>query len=151
MTLNQIIFEHIDDKYAYGKYGDFKVIMMMKNRYINATRLCNESKRRFDNWLRNESNKQLINFVNNKLDYNSIPQNRGIENNNLIANKIALENNKSIIIIKGGNNQLICGTYVHELLIPHIACWISPEFGIKVSEIVNSFISNEYINLITVI
>ena len=40
MTLNQIIFEHIDDKYAYGKYGDFKVIMMTKNRFINATKLC---------------------------------------------------------------------------------------------------------------
>jgi hypothetical protein len=74
--------------------------MMTKNRYINATRLCNENKRRFDNWLRNESNKQLINFVNNKLDYNSI------------------------IIIKGGNNQLICGTYVHELLIENIIKWM---------------------------
>jgi len=59
MTLNQIIFEHIDDKYAYGKYGDFKVIMMTKNRYINATRLCNESKRRFGNWLRNQSKKSI--------------------------------------------------------------------------------------------
>ena len=100
MTLNQIIFEYIDQKYAYGKYGDFKVIMMTKNRYINATKLCTENKRRFDNWLRNESNKQLINFVNNKLDFNSI------------------------ITIKGGNNQLVTGTYVHELLIDDIIKWM---------------------------
>jgi hypothetical protein len=42
MSLNQIIFEHIDNKYSYGKYGDFKVIMMTSNRYINATKLCKE-------------------------------------------------------------------------------------------------------------
>ena len=33
--------------------------------------------------------------------------------------------NKSFIIINGGKNQIIKGTYVHELLIPHIAsCFI---------------------------
>jgi hypothetical protein len=72
MSLNQIIFEHIDDKYSYGKYGDFKVIMMTNNRYINATKLCNEYNKQINNWLRNDGNKQLINFVNNKLDNNSI-------------------------------------------------------------------------------
>lgn len=36
------------------------------------------------------------------------------------------------------------GTYVHPLLIPHIASWISSAFAIKVSIIVNNFIVNEY-------
>ena len=36
------------------------------------------------------------------------------------------------------------GTYVHSLLIPHIASWISPTFAIKVSEIVNNFMIKEY-------
>jgi len=31
------------------------------------------------------------------------------------------------------------GTYVHPKLVPHIASWASPEFAIKVSEIVNEF------------
>jgi len=53
---------------------------------------------------------------------------------------------KSLILINGGQNGLIRGTYVHELLIPHIASWISPQFGIKISKIVNSFIINEYNN-----
>ncbi len=47
------------------------------------------------------------------------------------------DENKSIKIIKGGVVDIIRGTYVHPLLIPHIASWISPEFAIKVSEIVN--------------
>ena len=60
MSINEIIFEHINEKYAYGKYGEFKVIIMKENKYINATKLCNTNKKRFDNWLQNENNKNLI-------------------------------------------------------------------------------------------
>jgi len=41
--MNDIIYEDLGDKnkkYAYGMYGDFKVIMMKENGYINATKLC---------------------------------------------------------------------------------------------------------------
>ena len=51
MSLNQIIFEYIDDKYAYGKYSEFTVIMMTKNRYINATKLCKEYNKEFKHWI----------------------------------------------------------------------------------------------------
>ena len=131
MTLNQIIFEHIDDKYAYGKYGDFKVIMMTKNRYINATKLCKEYNKEFKHWKENKSNQELIIEVEKEI---------------FSADGIPTVENKSFIIINGGKNQLIKGTYVHELLIPHIASWISSKFAIKVSKIINSYISNEYIN-----
>ena len=42
MSLNQIIFDYINNDYAYGKYGEFTVIMMTSNRYINATKLCKQ-------------------------------------------------------------------------------------------------------------
>jgi hypothetical protein len=48
MSLNNIIFKNIDEDYAYGKYADFTVIIMKKNRYINATRLCNEYGKKLD-------------------------------------------------------------------------------------------------------
>ena len=44
--------------------------------------------------------------------------------------------------IDGGN--IISGTYVHSLLIPHIACWISVDFALKVSEVINGYIVYEY-------
>jgi hypothetical protein len=97
MSLNQII-EHINEKYAYGKYGDFKVIMMTKNRYINATKLCKEYSKEFKNWLRNDNNKTLINKVEKDL------------------------NCKAIIMNQAGRYELR-GTYVHELLVPHIIAW----------------------------
>jgi len=36
-SLNRIIFEFINENYAWGQYGEFKIIIMTKNRYINAT------------------------------------------------------------------------------------------------------------------
>ena len=40
--------------------------------------------------------------------------------------------------------NIISGTYVHSLLIPHIACWISVDFAPKVSEVINGYIVYEY-------
>ena len=98
MSLNQIIFDNIDNKYCYGKYGDFKVIMMTSNRYINATKLCKEYNKKFKHWNENKSNIELINEVDKRII---------MEGNN----------NKSIICIKWGRNIITRGTYVHELLI----------------------------------
>jgi len=103
MSLNQIIFEHIDDKYAYGKYAEFTVIMMKENRYINATKLCSQYGKEFKGWIKTYHAKQLISYINENI------------------------NNKSIIIITGGNknNQIICGSYVHELLMDSIINYIN--------------------------
>lgn len=130
MSISEIIFEHIDEKYAYGKYGEFKVIIMKENKYINATKLCDKHEKLFKNWLRNEDSKILINEVENEL------------NNALAHNRAGTK--KAIIIMQKECNNDLRGTYVHELLIPHIASWISPSFAIKVSKIVNSFMIKEY-------
>jgi len=47
--IRNIIFKDIDDKYAYGKLGNFKVMLMKKNGYINATKLCKDAKKEFSN------------------------------------------------------------------------------------------------------
>ena len=51
--------------------------------------------------------------------------------------------NESIITIVTGDNELR-GTYVHPLLVPHITSWISPDFAIQVSEIVNNHMVKLY-------
>ena len=147
-NLYDIVFEHINEKYAYGAYGDFKVIMMKKNSYINATKLCSEHNKLFKNWSRNLLNNELINEVKKEINHSNlsmahkgaVEKNGDIDTNN--------EEIEPIVTIKGGNKklQLITGTYVHPLLIPHIASWISPVFAIKVSKIVNEFLITEYKN-----
>ena len=44
---------------------------------------------------------------------------------------------------------IISSSYIHLLLVPHLACWINPVFALKVGEIVNSFIVREYKDKLT--
>ena len=41
-------------------------------------------------------------------------------------------------------DRIISGTYCHPLLIPHIACWVSPIFALQVSKIVNYYREEEW-------
>ena len=45
--------------------------------------------------------------------------------------------------MSGGSNTVIRGTYVHKLLITHIASWASDDFAMKVSEIVSEYYIKE--------
>src|ERR1700756_2005991 len=99
MVLNKIIknacyyFEFVDNQYEWGYYFDFKVLIMTQNGYINATKLCRDGGKRFDNWLRNQGSKELIHELTKTYEI------RGDE--------------KSIITITGGRNSEVRGTYVH--------------------------------------
>jgi hypothetical protein len=60
-----ITFEHINDDYAWGKYmGDFKVIIMKKNGYINATKLCTLGGKHYKHWKENKGTKELFDAFN---------------------------------------------------------------------------------------
>lgn len=121
MSLSDIIYEKINNDYSYGKYGDFNVIIMNSNSYINAAKLCIKYDKDFFDWKKNKVSKELIEEVENYI--------QSTENSRSI--KI-----RSIIVVTTGI-KILHGTYVHPLLIPHIASWISPKFAIKVSQIVN--------------
>ncbi len=65
--IRNIIFEDINDDYAYGKLGPFDVMMMKKNGFINATKLCNDAGKRFKHWGENNFSKELIREAKNEL------------------------------------------------------------------------------------
>ena len=117
--ITKLAYESIDDTYSHAEYGDFKVIMNIKTGYINATKLCADGGKRFDNWLSNKNSQELIKEFHQ------------------------LEFQEMTILITGGQNTTIRGTYAHPDLIPHIASWVSPKFAIKVSKIVNEFLIRE--------
>ena len=89
--MQSTILEYINNDYAYSKYENYTVIIMISNRYINATKLCKQYGKEFKNWIRNESIKQLIEEVEKEI------------------------NNKSFIIKENIDNKLR-GTYIHEKL-----------------------------------
>ena len=118
-------FEEIDSEFVRCKYGELEVIIMKKNGYINATKMCDYicektgSMKPFRNWIQNQYAKELVD-----------------------ASSISLGICKKDLFIKkqGGDvrNSKVntFGTYVHPMLITHIVYWISPTFAVKVSEIV---------------
>jgi hypothetical protein len=120
-NINQIIFEDINDEYGYGKYGNFEVIIRKRDGYINATKLCRDGRKQLSHWIRNDNSKNLVKFL---------------------GNIIGKTREELIQCVMG--NTIYTGTYVHPKLIPHIASWVSHEFALMVSDIVNEHIIREY-------
>ena len=118
-TITKLEYEKIDNVYSKAKYAGFDVIMNMETGYINATKLCADGGKLMKNWVRNDGNKELVEFF---------------EKNQI---------NNEPVLINVTNYGVLRGTYVHPKLIPHIASWVSPEFAYKVSEIVNNFLIRE--------
>ena len=115
-----ITFQSVDNEYEWGTYFDFKVLIMTRNGYFNATKLCKDGGKRFDNWLKNQGSEELIN------EFMSSPRFRG----------------SAIITVLNVDNEYR-GTYVHRKLITTIASWISPAFAFKVHDIVEEYIKRE--------
>src|SRR5271154_160826 len=122
--IRNIIVEDIDEKFAYSKLGDFEVILMKKNGYINATKLCSSAGKKLTHWNENKTSKKFI---------------------AVLASVTEIPSTDLTVIIFGGNNPKITGTYVHPKIIIHIASWCSPEYAIQVSDIVIQFHAKEAI------
>src|SRR5277367_3871765 len=58
--LSAICFEHIKDDFWYGAYGEFRVVMMKTNGWVNASKMCKDGGKLFKNWTRLEGAKELI-------------------------------------------------------------------------------------------
>jgi hypothetical protein len=123
-TLRELIFEYINDKYSWGNYGEFKVLMMRENGYINVTKLCTDGGKEFFKWKENKSSELFLEEVSSIL---------------------RIQRTDLLITVKGGDKklQVVTGTYAHPDLVPHIASWVSPSFAVKVSRIVNEYLVRE--------
>ena len=110
-NINNIIFKDINEDYSFGKYGDFNVIIMKKNGYINATNLIHlaSKNKKLNDWIRGKTACELINAISSSTNFSV---------------------DELLITITGGKIMEIRGTYTHPDLIPHIASWASPQFFI---------------------
>ena len=150
--LSQVAFQQIQDNYWYGTYGPFKVIVDKSNGYINATKLCSAGGKHYHDWIRNKTAKSLVEtlsmLLDGKLALGNIHGDSSLtcapmlsycdpEISGSVCKSITTPNYTDV-------DRLIAGTYCHPLLVPHIACWVSPAFALMVAEIVNSFIVEDY-------
>ena len=65
-TLTDIIFENINDEFAYGLYLGLKVIIMKENGYVNGSLLCKSANKKIKHWLENEKTKEYIAYYTKK-------------------------------------------------------------------------------------
>lgn len=107
--------EKIDDTYSREVYGDFHVIIMTSNKYVNATKLCVMGGKRYGNWSASISAKTLIKKLEKK-----------------IGEKATIEE------LHSRDNELR-GTYVHPDLVPIVASWVSDDFALYISKIINEW------------
>jgi len=124
--LSDICFEQIQNNYWFGAYGAFKLVLMKDCGWVNATKLCNDGGKLFKNWIRLDNTKELIKAVQNENGYQSE-----------VIKYVQTENIQE-------KDRNISGTYCHPYLIPHLATWISAEFALKVSKIINTYMVREY-------
>jgi len=117
----KICYQHISSHYWYATYGHFSVVMHKESGYINVTRLCKIHKKSFKNWHANKHSRLLINGL---------------------AEKLIITPVKMLVAIVGGSGKfraVICGTYAHPILLPHIVSWIDSTFAAIVSIMLNTY------------
>ena len=124
------IFTSITDRFGYGKYLDLEIVIDSETGYINASKLCQLGDKKLKNWLRLDSAKTLMDYYNTHL----------VSGSDLSQTDILYEiKGDDLKGIPRKNQEVIMGTYFHRKLIVHIAQWISCEFAMKVSDIIDDY------------
>src|SRR3981189_2561499 len=131
LKLADIAYEQIVGKFWYGRYGQFRVVMMKDCGFINATKLCSDGGKDLKHWFENQRSKDLLQCLATKFGEDGDIESTFFRKVVRTAQQTDAE-------------KTVSGTYYNPLIIPHIACWISPDFAIIVSDIVNDFLVGEY-------
>lgn len=110
---------HCFDEFYKAVSGSFELWMWKADdgtMMVNVTKLCIAAGKRIDHWRSTNSSKRLIDAA---------------------MTTLTRTRNQVIHSVRGG--WLNQGTYVHPYLVPHIASWISAEFVMKVSLIIDEW------------
>jgi hypothetical protein len=108
------------------KDGTQFVVPFRKDGMVNATVLCKAGKKRFNNWFQTNTTKELIQALESAA---------GIPAAQLIQVKI------------GNSSSFEQGSWIHRKLAYHLAMWISPDFGIQVSNILDTLFTTGEVKL----
>ena len=143
--LSPICFRQIRDNFYFGQYGNFNVVIDKSNGFVNATKLCADGGKKFCHWNETKVSKELINTLqqynfNIALDDDQTQEPWSIANYSPVGEVTRYIHTLNV----SEDDKAISGTYCHPLLIPHIACWVSPQFALKAASIINFFIVEEW-------
>ena len=144
---SQIAVHNIRDNFYHSQYGTFSVVIDKDNGFINATKLCSDGNKCFRHWNETKQAKELIAALNNhilSIEAFGEDQRKPWTTSHYcppgkVSNFIQTANQTD-------EDKLISGTYCHPLLIPHIACWVCPNFALQVASIINHYFVEEWQN-----
>lgn len=143
-----IAFEKICENYWYGAYGEFKVVLMKDNGYINATKMCADGGKKFKNWRRNAYSTALISALESMLGTDEVldfNKDNSVQAGEMPKAHIRALVCKCITADRSSDvGKIISGTYIHPDLVPSVAGWISPSFQLKANRVVNGYITAQY-------
>uniref|UniRef100_A0A6C0CBK2 KilA-N domain-containing protein n=1 Tax=viral metagenome TaxID=1070528 RepID=A0A6C0CBK2_9ZZZZ len=116
--------DKINNDYYRSRYETFSIIVMIKNGYVNATKICKIYSKEFRQWKVNKTSREILQEL---------------------SNVTGISLNKLTKTVAGGRTIDIRGIYVHPDLITHIAYWCSPRFAVKIGKWINEWrkFSNE--------
>ena len=129
--MSSIVIEEIKDDYDKEHYSNItlnNIVITSRpiDHYVNATKLCQAGGKKFNDWLRLDTTKELINELSTEA---------GIPASGLVDTK------------RGGNDKSIQGSWIHPDLSIQLAQWISPKFAIQVSKWVRTLFNQGSIEI----
>ena len=104
--------EQISGNYWYGTYGEFRVVMMKNNGYINATKMCQSVGKDYNDWVNLRATQELINELEVRI------LKRYWETN------VIESDNAPRILVLNKNCTQITGTYCYADLISNLVLWL---------------------------
>ena len=162
-VISDICYSQIRGDFWNADYLGFQVVMMKSNGYINATKLCADGGKHFRYWSETVHSQEMLEYHEKILNQSEAgkmisPSNltlggatAGITavatpnaNNTIFPSQSEVSSIPVSIVVAGGDDMLVRGTYVYAKLIPHIASWVSIEFGHRVACIIEDFVVRDY-------
>lgn len=129
------------------------------DKYVNATQLCKAGGKKFNDWYRLDSTKQLLNELSKNINKSNTISDTGIPTSQIVnikKQKSSKESKAGIPALdfdiqnslidskKGGNHD---GTWIHPDLAIQLAQWISPQFALQVSSWIRTLFTNGKIDI----
>lgn len=116
-------YDQIHENFYFGLFGGLKLIIDKNTGYFNATQLCRDGGKEYKNWIRNKETRALVEYVQMV---------RGLP---------------AFYVVNNGPSaqcDIIRGTYVPKELILSVASWLSSEFYLMCSDIVNDVLIRDF-------
>jgi len=113
--MSSIVIEEVKEDIVYSNITLNNVIITSRplDHYVNATQLCQAGGKKFNDWFRLDTTKELI---------NELSSDAGIPVSLLVDT------------IRGRSSKFTQGSWIHPDLSIQLAQWISPKFAIQVSK-----------------